>query len=101
EQALASLPESATGSDLKERVLRTATQLEALDARLAGAPGIAMLLHAKQVLDRIDGDAGALVTRVDRIEAALDAGPRVAPAEQEALNQALVRLRDALWSVRH
>ena len=81
-----------------------ADRLRAVDAELGGAPGVIALVRqpelAPAVRQRLERVA-AVVSAVDaRLEATIDAD---APAarELEALNAALVRVRDAAWAIGH
>ena len=84
-----------------------AERIEAVDAELRGTPGVRCLLGDRVGLVAIEHHAGALQIAIDRLEADLDAGaftggagaPGVAPGFWEAVNAALVRLRDAVWAV--
>ncbi|MBA2325990.1 MAG: SIS domain-containing protein [Actinobacteria bacterium] len=100
---LASRLEEATrrldGTDLAS--LRAAAELiESVDAELRGTPGVRCLLGDRAGLLAVEHHVGALQPAVDRIEAELDAASApVAPGEWEAVNAAVVRLKDAVWAV--
>ena len=83
-----------------------AAAAEAADTALRGVPGVRSLLADAWLpaalvarLDRLDAE-------VARIEGELDSGDAPAPVspgspDVEAVNAALVRLKDALWAIRH
>jgi len=74
--------------------------IESVDAELRGTPGVRCLLGDRAGFVAVEHHAGALPPAVERIEADLDVGAAgVAPAELEAVNAALVRLKDAVWAV--
>jgi len=80
---------------------RAAGELEAADGLLRGAAGLECLLGDPARLAALDRRAGELEHLVDRMEARLDAGQHGQPtAALEAVNAALVRLKDALWAIR-
>src|SRR5687767_15891347 len=86
--ALALVPESAPAWPRLRAVLeQTATLLEDVDAQLQGPAGVQCLLANQDLAQRFGGDLAQLQSRVERIEAALDAGAAALPtAELEALN---------------
>jgi len=80
---------------------RLADRLEGVDASLRGVAGLRGLLAAgAEVGDRLEAASARLGDSLDRIEADLDAGV-VAPgaASVEAINAAVVRLRDVAWAL--
>jgi len=97
---LAGTVSSAADHELTEHLLALAGHVESADRALRGLPGVRALLAertlAPAVLARIDGVAAHVV----ELERALDAGAAPAEgAELEALNAALVRVKDATWAV--
>jgi len=78
-----------------------AAVLEAVDAALSGIPGLVALLGDRLALAALEhraDDLARTLARVDgEVEAVLSAG---LVADVESLNAALVRSKDALWSVR-
>ena len=114
-------PEQALGA-----LAEAAVQLEALDASLQGVPGLICLLgtpapaalpgpsisrapgshthrartpsgDAIVALEAVAGELGGVL---DALEADLDAGvPHLDPADLEALNSTIVRLRDSWWAI--
>jgi glucosamine--fructose-6-phosphate aminotransferase (isomerizing) len=79
-----------------------ATAVEQVDAALKGVPGITALVAAVPLPAAVDARAARLEAEVARVEALLDAGGhRLTTAEIEAVNAALVRLKDGVWAIRH
>lgn len=83
-----------------DALIATATGLEGADRLLSGTPGVTCLLQHRS----LGAEAGALVETVtDRlvaIERELDAGADgLAPEHLEAVNAALIRVKDAAWAV--
>jgi glucosamine--fructose-6-phosphate aminotransferase (isomerizing) len=88
----AKAPTSALGS--------AAGLLEQVDDALRGAGGIGALLRAPELAAEIADRAAALDLVVAAIDRAADEGAMaLVGTELEAYNAALVRLKDALWSV--
>src|SRR6266511_3562243 len=81
--------------------LRTAAELiESVDAELRGSPGVRCLLGDRAGFVAVEHHAGLLPPAVERLEADLDTGAvAVAPTDWEAVNAAVVRLKDAVWAV--
>ncbi len=75
-----------------------ASSLEAVDRALRGRPGLEALLGSLRLATTVASAVEHLVTRLDAIEADLDAAPPP-PEVVEPLNAGLVRLRDACWSL--
>ncbi|MGQ0802548.1 MAG: SIS domain-containing protein [Actinomycetota bacterium] len=87
------------GSDLAS-LSAAAELIESVDGELRGSPGVRCLLGDRAGLVAVEHHVGALQPAVDRIEAELDAGSAaVAPGQWEAINAAVVRLKDAVWAV--
>jgi glucosamine--fructose-6-phosphate aminotransferase (isomerizing) len=81
-----------------------AERVEAVDAALHGTPGVRCLLDDRAGQVAIEHHAEALRLALDRLEGeldarALDAGASAAGGDWEAINAALVRLRDSVWAV--
>jgi glucosamine--fructose-6-phosphate aminotransferase (isomerizing) len=100
----------ALASDLPlvEACSRAAERLEASDARLRRTDGVWALVHDRRLLAEVEGLTAQLGETVRAIEAGLDAGLDAGPggpdgdADQdrlEAVNAAVVRLKDAVWSI--
>jgi glucosamine--fructose-6-phosphate aminotransferase (isomerizing) len=88
------------GADPAAALGVAAEHIEAVDALLRGAPGVRCLLGDRAATVAIEHRAGTLQQSVDRLEAELDAGTAgVAPGEWEAVNAAVVRLKDAVWAL--
>ena len=89
--------EAATAAQLHQ----AAGELEAADELLRGVAGLECLLGDPARLAALDRRAGELEHLLAGLEARLDAGQHGQPtATLEAVNAALVRLKDALWSIR-
>ncbi|MFA5883531.1 MAG: SIS domain-containing protein [Acidimicrobiia bacterium] len=83
-----------------EALEAAAEQVAAVDARLRGVPGVRTLLADRAAAVAIEDRAARITEHLAGIEAELD--DKGAPtAELEALNAALVRLKDAVWAVQH
>jgi glutamine---fructose-6-phosphate transaminase (isomerizing) len=90
------------GQDPVERLEAAASSLEAVDAALRGAAGVRALIADESlhrgVAERIDDVAARTVT----LDTSLDAGELLVEGERlERVNAALVRVKDATWSIRH
>jgi glutamine---fructose-6-phosphate transaminase (isomerizing) len=76
-----------------------AARLEAAERELRGTPGLTALLPAGHA-ERLLAAVGPVEAALDAIDADLDAGRIVlSVGELEAVNAALVRLRDAWWAL--
>ena len=83
-----------------ESLGRIAESVERADGGLRGVPGISALLADRVGLAGLEHRAEALSGAVADLDAMLDARPDAAPAaDLEAVNAALVRVKDAVWSV--
>jgi glucosamine--fructose-6-phosphate aminotransferase (isomerizing) len=102
----------AGGLPLAEACVTAARQVEQADAVLRGTEGVWALVHDRRLLAEVEGVCATLATTVAAIEARLDAGTDGAaddtagaaagvhdPAELEAVNAAVIRLKDAVWAV--
>ena len=79
-----------------------ATALEGVDAALRGTPGIRALLDAHELVPVMEVGLDLVEQAVGGLEASLDAGElRLSPDDLEAVNAALVRIKDAAWSLGH
>jgi glucosamine--fructose-6-phosphate aminotransferase (isomerizing) len=91
---------SAAPDDLAAYFAAATERVEAVDAALAGVPGVRALLADRAGQVAVEHRVEELRRRVETVEATLDAGERdLAPSQLEAVNAALVRLKDALWAV--
>ncbi len=117
----------AGGLPLAEACQAAAEHVEQADALLRGAEGVWALVHDRRLLAEVEGVCTTLVASLAAIEASLDSGldgadgaapdgaapggtpPRGAPdgsgagprdaAALEAVNAAVIRLKDATWAV--
>ncbi len=79
-----------------------ATALESVDTALRGTPGMRALLDTHDLIAVLEAALGLIDQAVDRLEAALDAGDLgLSPDDLEAVNAAIVRIKDASWSLGH
>src|SRR4051812_1942014 len=78
---------------------RAADAVEAVDRLLRGAPGVQALVTDRSLLAAVDNATAGLTAQIDQIEGHLDARADRATAELEAINAALIRLKDAVWAV--
>ncbi len=77
-----------------------AGHLSRLDAALRGVAGVRALLADRALVATVDTITEGLERTVEGLERDLDEG-RVPTSDLEAFNAALVRVKDALWAVRH
>ncbi|MFO7279149.1 MAG: SIS domain-containing protein [Thermoanaerobacterales bacterium] len=86
---------------LAEVCHEAAALVESADALLRGAPGVHALVHDRRLLAEVEGTATTLSEALRSIEARLDAGVEGDgdPAAVEAVNAAVVRLKDAVWAL--
>ncbi|MGI8492507.1 MAG: SIS domain-containing protein, partial [Acidimicrobiales bacterium] len=80
-----------------------AAVLEGADWALRGTPGLACLLAEPvlAVVGRVSVAAGPVTEVLEDLEVGLDAGTIVVePGSQEALNAAVLQVKDALWAIR-
>ncbi len=83
---------------------RAADRLEAGDALLRGTAGVWALVHDRRLLAEVEGLTAQVGEAIKDIEAGLDADPRGHDGDGEhdpleAVNAAVVRLKDAVWSI--
>jgi glutamine---fructose-6-phosphate transaminase (isomerizing) len=85
-----------------------ADAVEAADQRLRGAEGVYALVHDRRLLAEVEGVCATLSATLAGIEARLDAGSdgsrtgsAASLASVEAVNAAVIRLKDAVWAVEH
>jgi glucosamine--fructose-6-phosphate aminotransferase (isomerizing) len=87
-------------AELAPAVAAAATEVAAVDRLLHGVPGVTALLGEPGLLDAIEARASAIGERGVAIEQALDSGELAALGDDlEALNAALLALRDAVWAI--
>ena len=92
----------AGGLPLVEACSEAAALVEASDAHLGGAEGVWALVHDRRLLAEVEGVCTTLSASVATIEAGLDADGTDTTdglAALEAVNAAVIRLKDAVWSV--
>ncbi len=79
-----------------------ATALRQVDTALRGAPGVFALVDDPAGADELATRSSAITALIAGIEQDLDARPHPPTgAELEALNAALLALRDPAWAIRH
>src|SRR5205823_5688445 len=79
---------------------KAADALEALDVALHGVPGVQALVGDRALATSVADRARGCEVRVGSIEYALDQGDvRTEEGDAEAVNAAVVRLKDACWAV--
>jgi glucosamine--fructose-6-phosphate aminotransferase (isomerizing) len=78
---------------------RAADAVGAVDRLLRGSPGVHALVTDRSLLAAVDNATAGLTAQIDQIESRLDARADRATAELEAINAALIRLKDAVWAV--
>jgi glucosamine--fructose-6-phosphate aminotransferase (isomerizing) len=84
--------------DLGDVVAAVAGRIEAVDRLLRGTPGIAALLADRTLPGAIDAACAEVGAALAERESGLDEDPAAGPA-LEAVNAAVIRLKDALWAV--
>ena len=89
---------AAPADGLAEVLSGLADRVEEVDRLLRGTPGIASLLADRTLGPAIDGACSGLGSVLAEREGALDDDP-AAGAAVEAVNAAVIRLKDALWAV--
>jgi glutamine---fructose-6-phosphate transaminase (isomerizing) len=102
ERAVAGLAEAGGQSPAAgpEALAAVAERIEGVDALLRGAPGVRALLADGGLAAGVERHAGQLQLALERVEAALDTGEAdLSSADLEAVNAALVRCKDAVWTV--
>lgn len=74
-------------------------RLHEADRLLRGTPGLRCLLNDVGLADAIRASLGSLNAVLDGLEAQLDAQATVDTLDLEAVNAALIRVRDAAWNI--
>ncbi|MDQ3569611.1 MAG: SIS domain-containing protein [Actinomycetota bacterium] len=79
-----------------------ATALEEVDRSLTGPPGVRALLDDQDLATEVERRLVVIEDHLGGLERALDAGEvDLEPSQLEAVNAALVRTKDAAWSLGH
>ena len=86
---------------------QAAEQIETVDARLRTSDGVATLIFQPELLAEVDGLAAALAealtkhveSRLDESSHEVEGDGTADPATLEATNAAVIRLKDAVWSI--
>src|SRR5262245_17560551 len=93
--------ELAADGPLAKLCAVAAELVEATDDRLRGAEGVWALVHDRRLLAEVEGVCASLTATLGAIEARLDDGTGTTDnsSGDEAVNAAVTRLRDAVWSV--
>jgi glutamine---fructose-6-phosphate transaminase (isomerizing) len=95
----------AGGRPVAEACASAADLVEASDHLLRAPEGVWALVHDRRLMAEVEGVCATLAAAVGAIESRLDAGggddvtAADDPAELEAVNAAVVRLKDAVWAV--
>ncbi|MEM7325202.1 MAG: SIS domain-containing protein, partial [Actinomycetota bacterium] len=97
QEALDGFP-APTTEDLATGLTDTADALSAVDRELRGEAGLAAMLADDAARDTIAETLGAFGSKVAEVEAHLEKQGDAMPA-LEAVNGALVTLKDALWAI--
>jgi glucosamine--fructose-6-phosphate aminotransferase (isomerizing) len=85
---------------MQERIASAALQVAEVDRLLHGVPGVVSLLGDAALSPALTGHLGVLRARARELDDRLDDGTlAVAPESLEAVNAALVDLKDAVWAV--
>ena len=96
--ALEGQPDDPAG--VLDALARSATALEAADRLLRGTPGVICLLRDRSLVAEAGAVVDTTITRLAALEGQLDAGAAgLGPDHLEAVNAALIRLKDAVWAV--
>jgi glucosamine--fructose-6-phosphate aminotransferase (isomerizing) len=98
--ARAALPDSWDPHSLQARLEQCAAHVESAELALRGTPGVTCLLADPAAASLAVERLGAVDWIIERLEADLDRGT-VTGSELEHVNRALVRVKDAVWAVRH
>ena len=86
-------------SDLASRVVIAADHIATADTLLRGVPGVEALLADRSLGPALEALLAEIASMVATIEADLDHGAALRSPDLEAVNAALVRLKDAAWAV--
>ncbi len=99
---LEGVPELVVGPldpPLGKRLDEAARRVEEVDRLLRGSPGVRALLGDRALLAALDNITAGLSGQIEQVERALDTDAGAALADLEAVNAAMIRLKDAVWAV--
>ncbi len=96
-QALTGFPDPS-GTDLAQGLASTSERLTAVDRELRGEAGLAAMLNKPEVMEQAAESIAAIKSKVTEVEAYLESQGDALPA-LEAVNGALVQLKDAVWAI--
>ena len=92
---------AALGAGLRS-LEEAAAGLEQVDRNLSGPPGVRALLGDQSLAGGVEQRLGAIEKGIAGLERSLDAGEvDLDPDDLEMVNAALVRTKDAAWSLGH
>jgi len=101
DEAHASMPVSIDDPALSDRLLRSAGGVQEAEAALRGVRGVLSLAGEPNIIPGFERLLEDIWNRTESFEAALDAGEGSSvPEDIEAINAAIVSLKDAVWKVR-
>lgn len=86
-------------ADRAETFAQLAADLETADELLRGVPGLRLLLSDPGLVETLRHHGAQTLALVEAEERRIEAGTGLATARVEATNQALIRVRDAVWSI--
>jgi glutamine---fructose-6-phosphate transaminase (isomerizing) len=91
----------ASPGALAAQCTAAAELVEASDVLLRGPEGVFALVHDRRLMAEVEGLSTALTEAVTSIEERLDTGRDEPsdPAQLEGVNAAVLRLKDAVWSI--
>jgi glucosamine--fructose-6-phosphate aminotransferase (isomerizing) len=84
---------------LLEALTSAAERVDGADRLLRGSAGTQALLADRSLLARLENTTAGLATQIEEIERDLDTEAGAALSDLEAVNAALIRLKDAVWAV--
>jgi len=100
QRAGAALAEVSSADGLAGRVRAAAGEVAVVDALLRGVPGVRALTAAPSLADDLEAALDVVRIRSGELERRLDAGEVPLEADElEAVNAALLALKDGLWAV--
>src|SRR4051812_47081910 len=84
---------------LLDALTEAASQVAQSDRLLRGSPGVQALLPDRSLLAKLENTTAGLATQIEEIERDLDTEAGAALSDLEAVNAALISLKDAVWAV--